>query len=762
MPHPLPLARALVATAAVLAMATASLSPHPAVAQTATPSAASPPPLVVRNAYGVPHVRAADHHELGFGMGYAFAEDNICELADMVTTMDGRRALHFGDEGDNLARDFHFRRLLDRAETEAGLLGPQAPSAEARALLQGYAAGVNRYIRDVGAANIGDPRCRGGAWVREIEEIDLHRMRRLRSAPLLGGTVAAAPPGAPRVAAADEPPPDPTMLGSNAYAFGSEYTRNGRGLLLANPHYPWDGMNRFYRARLTIPGVLDVDGAAIFGSPFIGIGHTQDVAWTHTVSTAVRYGLFELRLSPDDPTTYIVDGQPMRMEERPVRVPIRNADGSVGEALHTFYETTFGTVVHTQAYPWTRERAFVVAQPDGGLRSTDQYLAMYQARNVRELRDVLLRWQATEFNTTAVDAMGEAFYGDVGAIPHVTDEHAERCFASEQAREVWRTARVPVLDGSRSECRWGTDPEAVVPGIFGPSHLPEIFRRDFVGQFNDSYWLTNPAQPIEGLPRILGEERTERSLRTRLALQMVEQRVRGTDGLPGTKFDLDNLWRVMFNNRNLGAEMARDDLVAACRESPTAPVDERQIPLGDACGVLAAWDLRVERDSRGAHLFREFARAGGLRFATPFDPADPVRTPHTLDRGDPRVLGALGRAVQLLTDSSIPLDARLGEVQTEPRGDRRIPIHGGPGGEGIFNVITAPFVAGAGYPKIVHGASFVMVVEFTELGPRSRSILTYSQATDPTSPHHADQTELYSEKGWDEGEMTVRISATPR
>ncbi|MCL4292787.1 MAG: penicillin acylase family protein [Acidimicrobiia bacterium] len=36
---------------------------------------------VVRTPYGIPHVRAADWGSLGYGYGYAFSQDNFCELA---------------------------------------------------------------------------------------------------------------------------------------------------------------------------------------------------------------------------------------------------------------------------------------------------------------------------------------------------------------------------------------------------------------------------------------------------------------------------------------------------------------------------------------------------------------------------------------------------------------------------------------------------------------------------------------------------------
>jgi acyl-homoserine-lactone acylase len=40
---------------------------------------------------------------------------------------------------------------------------------------------------------------------------------------------------------------------------------------------------------------------------------------------------------------------------------------------------------------------------------------------------------------------------------------------------------------------------------------------------NDSYWLANPKQPLEGFATIIGDERTPRTTRTRSGLTMVAQ-----------------------------------------------------------------------------------------------------------------------------------------------------------------------------------------------------------------------------------------------
>jgi len=53
-----------------------------------------------------------------------------------------------------------------------------------------------------------------------------------------------------------------------------------------------------------------------------------------------------------------------------------------------------------------------------------------------------------------------------------------------------------------------------------------------------------------------------------------------------------------------------------------------------------------------------------------------------------------------------------------------------------------------GIAKIVHGSSWIMAVEFTEDGPFARGLLSYSQSTNPNSPHFADQTRAYSQKDW--------------
>ncbi len=705
-----------------------------------------------RTAYGVPHIKAEDYAGLGYGVGYASAEDNICELGERMLTVNGERAKYLGrGENDaNVTSDLYHKQLIATGELEKLINGPvgsvDTPSPDARALARGYAAGVARYVRDTGAANITDPRCKGAAWVREMTEMDYWRHTLAGQVPIqLSGVAAAAPPGVgDQASIPDDPLVDLTseraQLGSNAYGLGKEVTKSGHGMLLGNPHYPWDGQNRFYRMHLTIPGELNVVGAGLITSPTVGIGHTEHIAWTHTVSTARRFGVYELTLDPADPTKYIYEGVSTPMTRTDVTVEVK------GEApvLRTFYSTRFGPVLETNTFPWSKTHAYALRTIPQGVRSPDQYLAIWQAKDARDLYAKLGQYQATGFNTTAVDAGGEAFFGDMGMMPNVSEALADTCATSELAKKQWTQTRVPVLDGSKAACDWATDPDSSAPGVFGASKTPHLFRTDYVSQSNDSHWLTNPKQPLAGFSPLFGDEGTARSIRTRHGIDIVEKRVAGKDGLGAPKFDLATLQGALYQNRNMGGEMVRDDLVKACKA-------KKSTKLAPACTALDGWDLKVNLDSSGAHLFHLFAENDGLIFKVPFDPAKPVTTPNTLDVANPKVLAALEKAVDRLNELKIPLDAKLGDVQRETRNGERIPIHGGAGQEGVFNVITVEKLEPElGWTSIRHGSSWIMTVEFTPSGPKSQGILTYSQSVNPNAPNHSDQTKLYSQKGWDD------------
>jgi acyl-homoserine-lactone acylase len=381
------------------------------------------------------------------------------------------------------------------------------------------------------------------------------------------------------------------------------------------------------------------------------------------------------------------------------------------------------------------------------LRTLDVFHEMAKATSVEELLAAHDRTGGMPWvNTMAADRHGNALYADHSVVPNVPDDLVTQC-VTPIGLALFQLAGLPGLDGTRAsgDCAWRDDPDAPYPGIFGSANLPDTIRRDWVVNANDSYWLPNPAQPLEGYARIIGCEQCERSLRTRMVYRYVLDRLAGTDGLGGPpKFTHAQLQAVEHENRVFGAELARedDDLDDVCAAAAG----------GGACDVLTAWDGRTNIDSVGSHVFREFwARLPAERWEEAFDAARPVETPRNLDEGNADVVTAMREALAWLAGEGIAVDAPLRQLQLAgDDGAPPIPIGGGDAGTGNANVVvTSDPAANENVPyPISYGSSHIQAVAFTDEGPDAATVLTYGLATDPTRPYAADQTQLFSEERW--------------
>src|SRR5499426_1324986 len=444
---------------------------------------------------GIPHILAHDWTSLGFGYGYAFAQDNLCTMANDYVTVEAQRSRYFGPAGvdiqrgngvvvSNLDSDLFFQQIIDSGVVQhlAQALSPTEKQAEI-----GYTKGYNAYLAHVGgAAGVPDPTCRGQAWVRPITVMDSYL--RFYQLMLLGssdaaipGIVGAAPPKAGRAAAAPAAEPSAAStartghalaaavrarfrsMGSNAVAIGSAGTRNHRGLLLGNPHFPWIGTERFYQSQLTIPGKINVTGASLYGVPLILIGHNASVAWSHTVSTAFRFTPFQLTLVKGHPTEYLQNGKAVAMTPRTVTVLARQPNGTLAPVTHTLWWTRYGPVFNNYegiSLPWSTTSAFAFADANDLARAFNTWFGFDRASSTQQMLSILKKYQGIPWaNTIATDRAGLALYADIGDIPHVTNAEAKRCDTS-TGKFTFKSFGLPVLNGATTSCDWGNDSDA--------------------------------------------------------------------------------------------------------------------------------------------------------------------------------------------------------------------------------------------------------------------------------------------------------------
>ena len=96
---------------------------------------------VARDEYGVPHIIAADEHDLLFALGYVHAQDRLWQMDMERRAGEGRLSELFGRGTvpfDRMFRTIGLRRIAERLE--------QALTADCRQRLEWYAQGVNAYI----------------------------------------------------------------------------------------------------------------------------------------------------------------------------------------------------------------------------------------------------------------------------------------------------------------------------------------------------------------------------------------------------------------------------------------------------------------------------------------------------------------------------------------------------------------------------------------------------------------------------------------
>ena len=761
---------------------------------TTSPSAGGYSATITRTSYGIPHIVAADWGGLGFGQGYAFAEDRACTLIDQVIKVRGERSKYFGagDANANVDSDFAYRQLglHDAADTKFA----HQPKNVAD-MVAGYVSGFDRELTAEGVHGW----CKGAAWVQPITTTDLYAY--LDDVLIIGSggklltpiataqPPAAAPESTPDTAASPDAATGASAdairqgltsldlhpdIASNGWAIGKDLSTSGGGLLLANPHFPWEGEERLWESQLTISnGDLDVYGASLSGVPGVLIGFNKNVAWTHTVSAGYRMTLYSLNLVPGDPTKYVYGDKTVAMTSKDITIQVLGPDGTTAAKTQTMWSSQYGPMLKLP-FGWTATTAYTYR--DGNLDDTNvlaQFLGMDAAKNMDDFIDVHRTENAIPWvNTIATSSDGRAWYADTATTPNLSPDALALWKSNVSSGGLAKTVLdngAILLDGSNPINEWVDDPGSVRPGLLPFGKQPQLKRSDYVFNANDSHWLANPNQLLTGFSPLTGAEAITQSTRSREnARLIVDPSFRGADG----KLSKEGVEKAFTSNRALHSDLLLQGVVAACDATPSVTVGGQPYVLAPLCTVLRNWDGLDNVSSKGAPLWREFLYTAGRAnrngagdlYSVPFDPTDPVGTPNTIAADPTALLIDLATAATKLVAGGYAIDVTLGDMQFDARAAQteRIALPGGTGVDGTISVVDccsgsntlapqasvgtvtdANYFTSKGYP-VARGNSFVMALEFDKTGPHADAVLTYGQPDDPADPNFDAQTKLYA------------------
>lgn len=635
--------------------------------------------------YGVPHVTADNLESMAYGVGFAFARDNLCVLADQIVKYNSERSKYFGPDqvpgsGDSahLINDFGYLTVGIRELAEENL--PRL-SANARAMFQGYTAGYNKYLNETPVSEQ-DQSCAGQPWVTNIDSVDLLTYSLgvallPGAANFLGPMFLAAPEGksylptpaesAPAALTANLkitpsvtlPEKNPQEMGSNGWGLGSDKTTNGKGMVLGNPHFPHTGNLRFWNFHAQVPGHLNVTGSSLMGLPgAVNIGFNENVAWTHTFSTAEHFVVYQLTLDENDASgmTHIVDGNRRTIYEKPMQIDVAVAPGQTIKLNKTAYYTNYGPIIEVPGnFDWNSSNVFAIKDANlPNLDIVDHWLAMNMATSMDEFKQAFKDYDGVIFNNTmAASSDGQVFYIDDSTVPNLTETAIEQLTTNPLLIQTKAVAGFTVLPGHISQF----DFDGPVPY----EEAPKYEGTDSVQNSNDSYWLTNLSSPISVPNPMYGNEDYQQTLRSRMGQKFIE-----TEAGSDNTFTPQEVESLLLNNRSYLAEEILDDLLALCAAQGATPVNVNgvDVDISGACAALEDWDGTMNIASTGAHVFREFAFQFNQapQWEVPFSLESPVTTPTGLLQNDTTLM-QIAKAVQVIEQAGVAFDAPFGDVQ---------------------------------------------------------------------------------------------------
>ncbi|MAV37446.1 MAG: hypothetical protein CMJ59_18550 [Planctomycetaceae bacterium] len=682
------------------------------------PSAAGEQATVHRDQYGTPHIWSGSYESAGYAVGYCQCEDSLVNVMYCLYAGVGRLSELFGS--GLLAADTEARTL--RHQTFAEQAWPDL-SVPLRGLITGYCAGVNAYLethRDELPVEV--------ARVEPVQVVAWHRSLMKRSAVAIAKLDAEnskadgyrpvarrrrdGQPGADNKSS-KHPGTQPGH--SNSWALSGAKTASGAPMLLIDPHWPSEGHLQLYPFWLHVGDDLNVGGFGLTGTPLPGLGVTPYATWTVTAGGADSSDAYALRINPDDPHQYQLDGKWKNMDVRVEKIRVKLPDGRFEEKTREVLETCHGPILKTKG-------GVPFAAAMGGYDradSLDQFFKMATARDTVAFKAAIAMNRLSYFNLMWATTEGDIGYVQTGQAP----------------------LRPEGFNWEKMVPGWTSDSLYKGELPFGQLPIVENPLTGFLQNCNVAANVVTPGLTFtknDFAPNVLYGHYAQYRARGARATRLLTEVEQAT---------IEDGRRIAFDAYVPPADLWVPVILQAYaehrREAENGTQTEADQRLATAVRLLGTWNRYATRHSTGATVFRFWRLAcNELTSSVGRDRFVIANTPGV--RQD--ALRALRQAAERIHAKYGKVAVAWGDVKRMRRGDVEWPLSGdGLGKLGMDTLRATPADRFDDQHKLIPrgGQCVTTVVELTD-PPRIRSVVMYGQSNKPNSPHFADQAPLYA------------------
>ncbi|PCJ88414.1 MAG: hypothetical protein COA57_03300 [Flavobacteriales bacterium] len=202
-------------------------------------------------------------------------------------------------------------------------------------------------------------------------------------------------------------------LGSNAYAFSSAKSTDGKTYLCANPHFQLEGPLTFYEAHIQSEEGLNMLGAIFQGGTSIFIGSNEHLGWGMTWNFYDRVDVYKLKMHPKEKLKYEFDGKWLDLKERPIKLKVKMLGFLTIPAKKMTYESIYGPTLKSKGNNFYSVRGPSMLNIGAG----QQYYYMNKAQNFEDFEKTLRMNKISMFNIVYADKEDNIFYMTNGIIP---------------------------------------------------------------------------------------------------------------------------------------------------------------------------------------------------------------------------------------------------------------------------------------------------------------------------------------------------------